>query len=345
MALSLITNRGKLSVPAPFEVQNPFLFCVYHKDLYPAGNERMEAPKRGNGADFNPNAPYRMYHGDRIPGFPQHPHRGFETFTCTMEGLIDHTDSLGCSGRYGNGDAQWMTAGRGIVHGENFPLINMDKPNPARLFQIWLNLPKKSKMVPPAQVMHWHEEIPKHTSPDGKVTVTIWAGELEGKRALSPNPNSWAADPENDVHVFHIRMQPGGTITLPAARSGSNRSFYVVEGPSRRGAVMIAEEPVPMMSFVSVSPEEPILIEFNGVETDSSVEILMLQGKPIDEPVVQYGPFVMSTEAEIRQAFSDYRSTQFGGWPWEEDAVVFSRDTGRFLNVSKQTTLPPTASA
>ncbi len=147
-------------------VSSPFLFCVYHKDDYPVGNERMEAPRRGNGSDFNPNFPYRMYHGVKIPGFPQvitslhyviihsqHPHRGFETITVALSGLVDHTDSMGNAGRYGNGDLQWMTAGNGIVHGENFPLINMDKPNPLRMFQLWLNLPKANKMVPPCFVM------------------------------------------------------------------------------------------------------------------------------------------------------------------------------------------------
>jgi len=84
----------------------------------------MQAPRVWNGADFDPSAPYRMYHGDRIPGFPQHPHRGFEMITATIEGLIDHTDSKGNGGRYGNGDLQWMTAGLGIVHGEMFPLVN-----------------------------------------------------------------------------------------------------------------------------------------------------------------------------------------------------------------------------
>eukprot|EP00942_MAST-04A_sp_MAST-4A-sp1_P012051 g12051.t1 len=115
-----IIKTEKLSFP--FKTPDPFLFCVYHRDLYPAGNEKMEAPKVGNGADFNFNSDYRMYHGKKIPGFPQHPHRGFETITATMEGLIDHTDSKKNSGRYGEGDKQWMTAGSGIVHGENFPL-------------------------------------------------------------------------------------------------------------------------------------------------------------------------------------------------------------------------------
>ena len=121
----------------PFETQDPFLFCVYHDDQYPAGDAKMQAPRRGNGADFDwsqvsvsarrcdslavvaapgPDRlctcqPYRMYHGDRVPGFPQHPHRGFETLTTTLEGRVDHTDSMGNAGRYGDGDLQWMTAG------------------------------------------------------------------------------------------------------------------------------------------------------------------------------------------------------------------------------------------
>lgn len=105
-----------ITPPSPMDANDPFLFCVFHTDIYPpAANDKCEAPRRGNGQDFDPNQPYRMYHGDRVPGFPQHPHRGFETITATIEGLVDHSDSLGCGGRYGNGDLQWMTAGKGIV--------------------------------------------------------------------------------------------------------------------------------------------------------------------------------------------------------------------------------------
>lgn len=143
----------------PMKTLDPFLFCVYHMDHYPAGDAKMRAPRRGNGADFNPTAPYRMYHGDDIPGFPQHPHRGFETLTAVMTGVADHSDSLGNAGRYGFGDLQWMTAGKGVVHGEMFPLINTDKPNPLRLFQIWLNLPKKNKMADPTYVMVSHTAV------------------------------------------------------------------------------------------------------------------------------------------------------------------------------------------
>ena len=127
-------------IHAAYPTGDPYLFCVYHKDNYPAGNGKMEAPKYGNGSDFDPSAEYRMYHGTKIPGFPQHPHRGFETITATIEGLIDHADSVGNGGRYGLGDLQWMTAGEGIVHSEMFPLVKTDAPNPTRFFQIWLNV-------------------------------------------------------------------------------------------------------------------------------------------------------------------------------------------------------------
>ena len=109
----------------------------------------MEAPRIGNGQDFDDTAPYRMYHGTKVPGFPQHPHRGFETITATIDGIIDHADSVGNAGRYGQGDVQWMTAGKGVVHSEMFPLLNKSSDNPTRFFQIWLNLPAANKMVDP----------------------------------------------------------------------------------------------------------------------------------------------------------------------------------------------------
>ncbi|KAJ3385689.1 hypothetical protein HDU84_002083 [Entophlyctis sp. JEL0112] len=343
-----------ISPPAPMPTQDPFLFAVYHKDAYPAGDAKMQAPKRGNGADFDPQAKYRMYHGDRIPGFPQHPHRGFETITCTLEGLIDHTDSLGCAGRYGNGDVQWMTAGKGIVHGEMFPLVNSDKPNNSRLFQLWINLPKKSKMTKPAHqqkknaVMQWSENVPLHKSADGKVVAKVWAGSLHGVAALPAPKDSWAArDAGNDVHIYHVAMQPGSKYTLPPpARAGANRTVYFVEGARLR----IDGEDVPRHSAVefrqlaqtsTAAATATTVLENHGHD---AVELLVLQGMPIREPVVQHGPFVMSSREEIAQAFSDYQRTQFGGWPWPDDAMVFAKDEGRFLKIKgrKRETPPAT---
>ena len=110
-----------------------------------------------------------MYHGEVVPGFPQHPHRGFETVTFVRRGQIDHSDSLGATARFGRGDVQWLTAGKGIVHAEMFPLIDEDGPNPLELFQIWLNLPAVDKMADPYFTMLWHGDIPviEHKDADG----------------------------------------------------------------------------------------------------------------------------------------------------------------------------------
>ncbi|KAJ3218213.1 hypothetical protein HK099_005156 [Clydaea vesicula] len=332
---SAIRLIQKLNVPTPMKTQDPFLFSVYHKDLYPKGNEKMEAPRIGNGSDFGVNQPYRMYHGEKIPGFPQHPHRGFETITCTLEGLVDHTDSLKSSGRYGNGDLQWMTAGKGIVHGENFPLLNIDKPNPLRFFQIWLNLPSKSKMVQPAQLMHWSENVKRYESNDKLVKVVVWAGEIFGVKALEPIENSWAKDPNNDVNIWFFTLKPGAKVTIPNAKnSASTRSLYFVEGKEMRLASKLID------SSTLVELDATFEVEVENIGTDES-EFLILQGKPIGEPVVQQGPFVMNKEEEIQQTFSEYRKTRFGGWPWEQDAVIFPRETGRFISDGKTSQYPP----
>lgn len=134
-----------------------------------------------------------MYHGQTVPGFPSHPHRGFETVTIVRKGRIDHSDSAGATARFGNGDVQWLTAGKGIVHCEMFPLLHTDKPNPTELFQIWLNLPSKSKMAQPHFTMFWNEEIPQqeHTDAKGKKTsIVCIAGSLTGAQCLSPPPDS-----------------------------------------------------------------------------------------------------------------------------------------------------------
>jgi len=148
-----------------WETADPFLFCVHHEDKFPKGNDQLgpvaSMDGRHMGDDFIIKDGFRMYHGKKVPGFPGHPHRGFETVTVVREGLVDHADSLGAAGRYGNGDVQWMTAGGGVQHSEMFPLLNKDKDNPLELFQIWLNLPKKNKMVKPYFRMLWSDTIPR----------------------------------------------------------------------------------------------------------------------------------------------------------------------------------------
>jgi hypothetical protein len=148
----------------PWAGLDPFIFTVHHVDAYPAGNDRLGPAARLDGrrigADFSSLDGWSMYHGDVVPGFPQHPHRGFETVTVVRRGYVDHSDSLGATARYGEGDVQWLTTGTGIMHAEMFPLIADDADNPLELFQIWLNLPPESKLVPAHFAMLWGEDIP-----------------------------------------------------------------------------------------------------------------------------------------------------------------------------------------
>lgn len=312
----------------PWKTVDPFLFCVHHVDAYPAGNEKMgpavSLEGRALGEDFEGKEGWRMYHGEEVPGFPHHPHRGFETVTIVRRGLIDHSDSLGAAARYGQGDVQWLTAGKGVNHAEMFPLVEREQPNPLELFQIWLNLPSVSKLAEPHFTMFWNDDIPRYAARDenGKgIEVTVVAGSLAGKPALQPPPESWASRPDSDVAIWIVRLDPGARWALPPAMSGTNRTLYFFRGSSLR----IEGREIPPYNGVRLQPDVEVMLE-NGPE---ETELLLLQGRPIGEPVAQYGPFVMNTEDEIRQAFADYRRTQFGGWPWPSDAPVHARE-GRF---------------
>jgi redox-sensitive bicupin YhaK (pirin superfamily) len=321
--------RSVKPLGSPWETSDPFLFCVHHDDRYPAGNDRMgpaaSLAGRDLGQDFAGKDGWRMYHGQVVPGFPQHPHRGFETVTIVRRGFIDHSDSLGAAARFGAGDVQWLTAGRGVVHSEMFPLLDPGAPNPLELFQIWLNLAAADKMAAPHFTMLWNEDIPRlsHSDPAGRVTeVTMVAGATAGRRPPPPPPSSWAARPDSDLAIWLIEMVPGARWTMPAATAGTNRTLYFFRG----SALSVAGRPIGSGQGVELTPDRDVLLQA-GPE---KIELLLLQGRPIAEPVAQYGPFVMSSRAEIQQAFVDYQRTQFGGWPWPSDDPVHPRQEGRF---------------
>lgn len=338
-----IAPLGAAVVGTPLPTLDPFLFCVFHSDQYPAAPDEII----GNGHDFDPRKPFRMYHGSTIPGFPRHPHRGFETITATLQGLIDHADSQGNVARYGHGDVQWMTAGRGISHSEMFPWNNH-----VRLFQIWLNLPAKMKLVPPDFKIFWASTIPQYQPPeDPNAIVTIWAG--NGYFGIERNPNSppqhsWAYDESNDVAIWHILLKPGGTLTLPPAVTITNnantlvnRSLFYIQGESNvvtlDGTVILPNKVV-----VTLGAEEPLTMTLQDRATQNA-EFLFLQGRPIQEPVAQHGPFVMNTPQEIQQAFIDYQNSPvFTGWPWPRDDVVLDsyHNETRFASVNGQTIVP-----
>ncbi|MBX2963265.1 MAG: pirin family protein [Cyclobacteriaceae bacterium] len=314
----------------PWQTQDPFLFCVHHYDQYPKGNSIMgpdaSLAGRAIGQDFAPNKDgWRMYHGSKVPGFPAHPHCGFETVTITTIGLIDHADSLGAAARFGFGDVQWMTAGKGVQHSEMFPLVSQDKTNPLELFQLWLNLPKANKKANPYFAMLWSDTIPEVIVKDdsGRSTVIrLIAGKLGNVSAPAPAPDSWAVDSLNEVAIWTIKMEKNSRWTLPAASVGINRSLYFYAGD----AVQVADRNLTDHCAVDLHPDKEIEL----ITGSSDCYFLFLQGKPINEPVVQHGPFVGNTQADIQQAFADYQQTQFGGWPWDTYEHVHDRSKGKF---------------
>lgn len=313
----------------PWRTPDPFLLCVHHDDHYPAANERMgpaaSLAGRELGQDFEGKDGWRMYHGREVPGFPYHPHRGFETVTVVRRGLIDHFDSAGAIARYGEGDVQWLTAGRGLLHSEMFPLLDRTKPNPLELFQIWLNLPRADKLVEPDFAMLWSNSVPKVAFRDGQgreAEVTVVAGRFGAIGAPPPPARSWAARQDSDVAILTLKLAPGAQLTVPAAAPGSNRTLYFFRGKGLR----IGGCEIESQSAVDLRADLDAPLN-NGLEES---ELLVLQGRPINEPVVQHGPFVMNSREEIAQTFAEYQRTEFGGWRWPSDEPVHPRGEGRF---------------
>jgi redox-sensitive bicupin YhaK (pirin superfamily) len=317
----------------PWETEDPFLFCAHHHDRYPRGNAAFgpDASLAGRdlGQDFGGRDGWSMYHGQVVPGFPAHPHRGFETVTLVRDGLVDHSDSLGAAARFGEGDVQWLTAGRGIVHAEMFPLLHRQRPNPVELFQVWLNLPARSKMAEPQFTMFWSHRIPSGTFVDAAgrhARVRCVAGSLGAGGAeepLPPPPRSWAADPDADLAIWTVALEPGARWHLPPARDDrTGRTLYFFAGDA--------------LQVDGTRFDESAAIRLRGgaavelVAGTSAVECLLLQGRPIGEPIARHGPFVMNTREQLQQAFIDYQRTGFGGWPWPDSAPVHGAEPRRF---------------
>ena len=308
---------------------DPFLFCAHHRDDYPPGSLAMGVEPemltgRQMGSDFQVKDGFRMYHGTGVPGFPKHPHRGFETITLARHGWIDHSDSMGARARFGGGDVQWMTAGRGVVHCEMFPLVNRTERNPAELFQIWLNLPAKNKMTSPYFTMFWADQVPvvAFTDHRGRQTEVLTIVGALGVEPPNPPPDSWASDANNRIQVWRVAMKPGAEWVLPRTRMGDGRVLYVYESDG----IEIAGRSVEGGTGVQLNPSVDVQLR-NG---SGASEMLLLGGRPIGEPVAQHGPFVMNNRSELQQAFVDYQQTGFGGWPWPTDDPVHGAAEGRF---------------
>ncbi len=229
---------------------------------------------------------------DYIGGFPDHPHRGFETITYMIAGRMRHRDNAGHEGLLQNGGVQWMTAGRGIVHSE------LPEQEGGRMegFQLWLNLPAKDKMSPPWYRDIQSESIPQFTTPEG-VTVRVIAGASHGIAG--------AVQREATLPLYlDLHFEPGATFTqpLPAAH---NAFVYVYRGELQIGDARVPEQRMAILANAPAS--DGVVLQAGPAPTRA----LLIAGRPLDEPISQYGPFVMNTQQEIFQAVEDFRAGRF----------------------------------
>jgi redox-sensitive bicupin YhaK (pirin superfamily) len=233
-------------------------------------------------------------------GAPDHPHRGFETVTYVLSGRMEHKDSQGNSGRLGPGDVQWMTAGAGVVHSEMPEREFALRGGRMHGFQLWVNLPARDKLMRPRYQEIPAEGIPSAVSEDGLVTVRVIAGEALGAGAV--------IETRTPIVYLHYTIKPGGSVaqTMP---EGFNVFAYVIDGEGRFGSDSRAARDGQMILFDSDGEEARIS---NLRDAREDLDVLLLGGLPLGEPVARYGPFVMNTEAEIHQAFDDFRSGRMG---------------------------------
>ncbi len=233
-------------------------------------------------------------------GAPDHPHRGFETVTYLLSGDMEHKDSRGHAGRLRAGDVQWMTAGAGVVHSE-MPSREFARDG-GRMhgFQLWVNLPQRDKLMPPRYQEISSSRIPKATSADRLVMVSVIAGEAMGEKAV--------VETRTPIIYLHYRIEPGGAATqkVPGAY---NAFAYVVEGEGLFGAE--GERALDGQMVLFAQDGDEVRIE-NPADAKATLEVLLIAGVPLSEPVARYGPFVMNTEREIRQAIEDYQQGRMG---------------------------------
>ena len=233
-------------------------------------------------------------------GAPDHPHRGFETVTYMLSGSFRHKDSQGHSGKLEPGDVQWMTAGRGVIHSEEPSREFQHTGGRLHGVQLWVNLPQTDKMIRP----HYQEipaaRIPSSRTDDGKVEVRVLAGESLGVRAV--------IETRTPIFYLDFQLQPGGKVVQPVARD-FNAFAYVIQGPVLCGN---HNGPVQRGNLVMFGKDgDEVWIEVPA-GTESPARVLLIGGKPLNEPIARYGPFVMNTPQEIREAFEDYSSGRMG---------------------------------
>ncbi|OUL37049.1 pirin [Nostoc sp. T09] len=236
----------------------------------------------------------------KAKGAPDHPHRGFETVSYILEGRVEHKDSQGHAGKLSAGDVQWMTAGAGVVHSE------MPDREFARIggrihgLQLWVNLPRRDKMIKPRYQEIPAAKIPTAQTDDGLVKVKVIAGEALGARSVIQT--------QTPIIYLHFTLQPDAIAVQPVPKE-YNAFIYVLDGEGLFGAEKERAGDGQMILFAQDGEEVAIA---NPSNAKSPLDVLLIAGVPLNEPVVRYGPFVMNTEAEIIQAIEDYRNGRMG---------------------------------
>jgi len=238
-------------------------------------------------------------------GTPWHPHRGFETVTYMIDGIMDHQDSEGGGGSITDGDTQWMTAGSGLLHIETPPEHLIMSGGLFHGFQLWVNLPSKDKFIAPRYQDLRSREVELLTSHDGGTLVRLIAGELDGHRG--------PGDTHTPIVMIHATIAPGAQLQLPW-RTDFNALGYVLNG---HGMVGLERRPVQMGQLALFGPGDSLTLAAAETQESRSPEfdVLLLGGRPIGEPVAWNGPFVMNTHAELAQAFEDYQAGRLGRIP------------------------------
>jgi len=305
---------------------DPFTFISHHHDQYPHGNQQMAPPLelirgRNLGRDYQERYGFRMYHGRVVPGFPMHAHWGYETISIAEKGFVDHFDTEGNFGRYGNGDVQWTFASSRYEHCEMYPLLDQENENPVHITQIMVNLPLDRKNTGNSVNNIWSHDIP--VIEDDGVQVTLYCGSYQGKEIYSPNPGSWAAA-ENSVRIMKVLLEPGKEFHLDALPKGVTRNVYFVSGGDAK------MEGTPMTLHLRYKMKDAT--ELNIINGSEPSEIWVLEGKPIGEKQALFGPVILKDLETVRKSMDEIRIKEFQEWPWEIMDRTNPIDMGRELH-------------
>lgn len=317
-----------------WDTEDPFTFVSHHEDDYPHGN-RQQAPPLGEiggrnlGRDYQKRLGFRMYHGKVVPGFPKHAHWGYETVTLPAIGYIDHFDTAENQGRFGFGDVQWVCASSKYEHCEMYPLVNQEDRNPNDITQIFINIPLEDKNKENSLATVWKEDS-IHIVEDGYDAHLI-CGEFKGRRTESPNELSWTRG--HFVRIIRLVMEPGSTFILDPAPSNANRNIYFVSGDK---ATMLGTE-VEYSYRIKAAPD----CEFPIVNGEKESVIWILEGEPIGQKMFSFGPVMLGSEKEVRDAMNDIRAHDLTNWPFDVVDKAQPLGTERFLRYGDGTESKP----